>query len=1127
MGGVAGHMDHLYENRDLTFGEMKEILEAAANGELTAEEKVDGQNLFLSYSIPEGKAKGARNKGNLKSGGLDATGLAQKFAGRGNLEKAFTGGFRTFEKAVEVLSDEEKERIFGPNTNIWYNAEVMDPGNANVILYDDKTLKIHDVGHFIFDRDNGEQSPIPEGTLETLDNALERMEQRLHKDDFRLARRAMVDIKKIEDDGETLNKAISKINNEMRREGLNDDSTIVDYMFKRLMNGMDSDLPPSLREEIVNYILKLPGNIGLRALKKGLNPQDLRDLNSLIASSKSLLQQSVEPLEIAIHDFTVDLLKGLESVFIADNEKEVVRLKSELSNAVREITNVGAENPEAMAVMQRHLNKIKDFSMITTPVEAVVFDYNGHTYKFAGNFAPLNQILGMFRYGNLKRSTKESLVVDKPIITEKENNIKKERAKQFVLNLPKFSPNESWGKPQSMERKQVEKIFATISGGASIQAKFDDIIGRANFDTNMRAPRRIISTLIFLESLSAVINSFTESSAGFVFEGFLAAMFSGKQVIDPDDGSKPIEDIVAFSTLEGNKGIPVSLKLLKEDGTIKGSFTNLVEALNTYPEMLYIVTRKLGDEIQIQQFAITRDNVIELLTSGKQEKAKYELFGSGDKPLVYPGKRTDVPEDLLAKYDRKLVKYKNNVVKQVEELKKLYAAAEWPVRYELLKNTYGYSAQKRDAMAAKYEKAKKEKEARLKQQDTQATQPEEETQPVENNPELAEEGLVRLTIEEQRELWKTDLLTEDQSAKGRSWSLSVKEIVPDTKKGTGISSDISGFKILGNLPVSTDRIVAVAENYMDVLEGSIEEIFKATKNLSDDIDGYFTYGDRSDAITAGDGAIKNSEIIAQEMKTQVAQDKTAPAQRNESLNTTAQVITEKEGKRIALFPGKFKPPHRGHFDYVNKIAKRSDVDEVIVLISPVDYPEVSNAQSLRIWEEYLENGEPNITAKIADYRSPVQAVYEFVADPDSASDGDTVLLVKSSKDVGDTRFDRAQSYAERHNPGVNVEDIIEDPVQSRAGIVYSARDMRKAIADGDKETFVSYIPPNADADAIWAALTTTTEDVTNFIDTAIEEMSGMAGGAVGGYSGGGTVNIRKRSKNERPKVRRAKRQRRR
>ena len=659
MGGVAGHMDHLYENRDLTFGEMKEILEAAANGELTAEEKVDGQNLFLSYSIPEGKAKGARNKGNLKAGGLDAVGLAQKFAGRGGLEKAFTGGFSTFEKAVEALSDEEKERIFGPDANIWYNAEVMDPGNANVILYDDKTLKIHDVGHFVFDPKSGEQSPIPEGTLEVLDNALERMETRLHGDDFNLARQALVNIRKIEDDGKALKQVVSRINNEMRSEGLNNQSSILDYTFKRLMNGMDSDLPDNLKEEIVKYLLKLPGNIGLRALKKGLTPENLQDLLGIIANKKTLLQQAVEPLELAIHDFTVDLLSGLESIFISDNQKEVMRLKNELANAVKEITAVGSENPEAMAIMQRHLNKIKDFSTITTPVEAVVFDYNGHTYKFAGNFAPLNQILGMFRYGNLKRSTKESL------------------------------------------------------------------------------------------------------------------------------------------------------------------------------------------------------------------------------------------------------------------------------------------------------------------------------------------------------------------------------------------------------------------------------------------------------------------------------------------NRNAQVITEKDGKRIALFPGKFKPPHRGHFDYVNKIAKRPDVDEVVIMISPVDYPEVSNAQSLRIWEEYLENGEPNITAKIADYRSPVQAVYEFVADPESASDGDTVLLVKSSKDVGDTRFDRAQSYAERHNPGVNVEDIVEDPVQSKDGIVYSARDMRKALADRDKETFLSYTPPSINGEALWNSLIPQTERLNSMIDDTIEEISTMAAGDV---SGGGAIGFgppnnynpfKKRSKTSRPKVRRAKRQRRR
>ena len=159
MGGVAGHMDHLYDNRNLTFEKMKEIMLAGADAELSTEEKVDGQNLFLSYSIPEGKAKGARNKGHYRTGGLDASGLAQKFAGRGGLEKAFTGGFDAFERAAESLSDEEKEKIFGPDANIWYNAEIMDPGtddpndpgSVNVIKYDNKTLKIHNVGHFVYE----------------------------------------------------------------------------------------------------------------------------------------------------------------------------------------------------------------------------------------------------------------------------------------------------------------------------------------------------------------------------------------------------------------------------------------------------------------------------------------------------------------------------------------------------------------------------------------------------------------------------------------------------------------------------------------------------------------------------------------------------------------------------------------------------------------------------------------------------------------------------------------------------------------------------------------------------------------------------------------------------------------
>ena len=50
MGGLAGHMSHLYDNPDLTLGEIEDIFIRASSGRLVGTEKTDGQNIFLSYS---------------------------------------------------------------------------------------------------------------------------------------------------------------------------------------------------------------------------------------------------------------------------------------------------------------------------------------------------------------------------------------------------------------------------------------------------------------------------------------------------------------------------------------------------------------------------------------------------------------------------------------------------------------------------------------------------------------------------------------------------------------------------------------------------------------------------------------------------------------------------------------------------------------------------------------------------------------------------------------------------------------------------------------------------------------------------------------------------------------------
>ena len=51
MGALAGHLAHLQENLDFTFGELKSILGDVSSGEMPAVEKVDGQNIFFKFAV--------------------------------------------------------------------------------------------------------------------------------------------------------------------------------------------------------------------------------------------------------------------------------------------------------------------------------------------------------------------------------------------------------------------------------------------------------------------------------------------------------------------------------------------------------------------------------------------------------------------------------------------------------------------------------------------------------------------------------------------------------------------------------------------------------------------------------------------------------------------------------------------------------------------------------------------------------------------------------------------------------------------------------------------------------------------------------------------------------------------
>jgi hypothetical protein len=402
MGGVAGHMYHLYDNPDLDFEEIEDVFIKASGGSLVGTEKTDGQNLFLSYSDKSDQARAARNMGNIKAGGMSAAELASKFAGRGNLEKSFTDAFDAFETAVDLLDIETRVKIFGPDANIWYNAEVQDPRTSNVINYDAKALTIHRVGHKEFDKQS--QKWLDKDlskNAKKLEDALNSVKNFIDNQDYSVQVNAVRNLKALEDD-HALNIALSRLFNLMRREGLSKNNTVGDFLNKRVRRVIDAVLPElsdDVKTKVMERIFKVRG-ASLTKIYKMLSPEEREyqgKIKDVVNRGGKIVQEAIWPLEDIIHDFSVEMLKGLESAFVLDNKREVKRLKQEVSKAIDAIE--GSSNKKAIEILTKQMRKLKDKENVSTAAEGFVFDYDGTTYKFTGNFAPVNQLLGLFRYG--------------------------------------------------------------------------------------------------------------------------------------------------------------------------------------------------------------------------------------------------------------------------------------------------------------------------------------------------------------------------------------------------------------------------------------------------------------------------------------------------------------------------------------------------------------------------------------------------------------------------------------------------------------------------------------------------------------------------------------------------------
>lgn len=151
-----------------------------------------------------------------------------------------------------------------------------------------------------------------------------------------------------------------------------------------------------------------------------------------------------------------------------------------------------------------------------------------------------------------------------------------------IVNLFKLQMSENWGKLDTVERQELERVVRTATAGQDevrgrlqvIQRQMTEL--REGQLGTIKNPRRILSQIILLETFNRLFKSFQPSPAGFINEGLLSVFYGSTQE-DAGEANKEFQigDVIA------QDGSPISIKT-KIDGKaqVDGSIKNLYHSLN-------------------------------------------------------------------------------------------------------------------------------------------------------------------------------------------------------------------------------------------------------------------------------------------------------------------------------------------------------------------------------------------------------------------------------------------------------------------------------------------------------------------------------------------------------------------
>ena len=400
-GGAAGHMNHPFDDRDITFGDMKQMIRLSLEGKLDIEagvqEKTDGQNLAVTFK--DGKVGAARNKTTIRTP-MDIDAVKSKFAGRGEIENAFTFAMQDLEKALLKISKDKLFEIFR-NGSRFLNIEIIYPGTQNVVMYGPKAyIQFHGVDEFNLDTATKTDS-YPE-FAPILQRMIADVNANIQKQ-FEIIPPKILTLNQLPDFEEKEQYFIDKVNELQKQYKLKDSDELIMW-HEMWWKEKIEQLFPDTTDDIKFGLLKRWGYFDKSMRLNRTNIPDADILSRIKDFDKTNFKkqnkQNVYNFEKIFLELGVEILANISDYLSVVPDKAVKDIRRRIAAKIKVIQK--SKDLASLEKLKFELKRIEDLGGFEklVPTEGIVFIYKGKTYKLTGLFAPINQLLGIGGLGD-------------------------------------------------------------------------------------------------------------------------------------------------------------------------------------------------------------------------------------------------------------------------------------------------------------------------------------------------------------------------------------------------------------------------------------------------------------------------------------------------------------------------------------------------------------------------------------------------------------------------------------------------------------------------------------------------------------------------------------------------------